>query len=183
MAMNWKTIPGDMQAFISEQKVFFVATSPREGRVNLSPKGLDTLRILDEKTVAYLDLTGSGNETAAHVHENGRMTIMFCALNGAAMILRLYGVAELIRPNHADFDWLLRAFPRLPGARQIFRLNIDHVSNSCGWSIPIVGEITERHELLTWAEGKGEQGMEAYRLSNNLVSIDGLSTGYVSDDF
>jgi hypothetical protein len=183
MGLNWKTIPDDMQAFIEAQKLFFVATAPQDGRVNLSPKGLDTLRILDDRTVVYLDLTGSGNETAAHVTENGRMTMMFCAFNGEAMTLRLYGRAELIRPDHPEWDTLLALFPIFPGTRQIFRLNVDAVATSCGWSIPVVGEMAERSELVDWARSKGEEGLEAYRLANNVVSIDGLSTGYVSDDF
>ena len=99
MGLSWRTIPDDMRTFIERQKLFFVATAPADGRVNLSPKGLDTLRVLDERTVVYLDLTGSGNETAAHVTENGRMTMMFCAFDGEALTLRLYGRAELIRPD------------------------------------------------------------------------------------
>lgn len=183
MSLGWKHIPEDMQAFIRQQKLFFVATAPAQGRVNLSPKGLDTLRILDACTIAYLDLTGSGNETAAHVSENGRMTMMFIAFNGDAMTLRLYGTADLIRPDHPEWDSLRERFPVLPGTRQIFRLHVSNVSTSCGWSVPVVGEMTERKELLDWAAGKGDDEMEAYRLTNNVVSIDGLSTGYVSDDF
>ncbi|PSJ64712.1 pyridoxamine 5'-phosphate oxidase family protein [Kumtagia ephedrae] len=183
MGLSWRTIPDDMRAFIEAQKLFFVATAPTDGRVNLSPKGLDTLRVLDERTVAYLDLTGSGNETAAHVTENGRMTMMFCAFNGEPMTLRLYGKAELIRPDHAEWPQLRLLFPEFPGTRQIFRLAVDSVATSCGWSIPAVGEMRERDELIDWAKAKGEDGIEAYRLANNVVSIDGLPTGYVSDDF
>lgn len=183
MGLAWRTIPDDMRAFIEAQKLFFVATAPRDGRVNLSPKGLDTLRVLDDRTVTYLDLTGSGNETAAHVHENGRMTMLFCAFSGEALTLRLYGRAELIRPDHAEWPQLRSMFSDFPGVRQIFRLNVDSVATSCGWSIPVVGAMSERSELLEWADAKGEDGLEAYRLTNNVVSIDGLPTGYVSDDF
>lgn len=183
MGLGWRTIPDDMRAFIEAQKLFFVATAPSDGRVNLSPKGLDTLRILDERTVAYLDLTGSGNETAAHVTENGRMTMMFCAFSGQAMTLRLYGKAELIRPGHPEWETLRPLFPDLPGVRQIFRLKVDSATTSCGWSIPVVGEMQERDELVKWADAQSEDEIEAYRLANNVVSIDGLSTGYVSDDF
>ncbi|MGS1096569.1 pyridoxamine 5'-phosphate oxidase family protein (plasmid) [Aquamicrobium terrae] len=183
MGLGWRTIPDDMRAFIEAQKLFFVATAPSDGRVNLSPKGLDTLRILDERTVAYLDLTGSGNETAAHVTENGRMTMMFCAFSGQAMTLRLYGKAELIRPDHPEWETLRPLFPDLPGVRQIFRLKVDSAATSCGWSIPVVGEMQERDELVKWADAQSEDEIEAYRLANNVVSIDGLSTGYVSDDF
>jgi len=183
MGLGWRTIPDDMRAFIEAQKLFFVATAPQDGRVNLSPKGLDTLRVLDERTVVYLDLTGSGNETAAHVSENGRMTMMFCAFSGAPMTLRLYGSAELIRPDHGEWAALQALFPALPGTRQIFRLNVDSVATSCGWSIPVVVELQERDELIEWAAGQSADEIEAYRLANNVVSIDGLSTGYVSDDF
>ncbi|WP_222110269.1 pyridoxamine 5'-phosphate oxidase family protein [Mesorhizobium amorphae] len=114
MGLGWRTIPDDMRAFIEAQKLFFVATAPQDGRVNLSPKGLDTLRVLDERTVTYLDLTGSGNETAAHVTENGRMTMMFCAFSGKAMTLRLYGKADLIRPDHPEWATLRAPYPDLP---------------------------------------------------------------------
>jgi hypothetical protein len=183
MGLSWTEIPADMQDFIRQQKLFFVASAPGDGRVNLSPKGLDTLRILDARTVAYLDLTGSGNETAAHVHENRRMTMMFCAFAGKAVTLRLYGKADLIRPDHADWAELIGLFPVLPGTRQIFRLNVESVATSCGWSIPVADTLTERRELLDWAQSMTPDEIENYRLNNNVVSIDGLSTGYVSDDF
>lgn len=183
MGLGWRTIPDDMRAFIEAQKLFFVATAPQDGRVNLSPKGLDTLRVLDERTVTYLDLTGSGNETAAHVTENGRMTMMFCAFSGPPMTLRLYGRAELIRPDHVEWESLRPLFPDLPGTRQIFRLTVESVATSCGWSIPVVSEMQERDELVKWAGSQSSDEIEAYRLANNVVSIDGLSTGYVSDDF
>jgi len=183
MGLAWRTIPDDMRAFIEAQKLFFVATAPQDGRVNLSPKGLDTLRVLDERTVVYLDLTGSGNETAAHVSENGRMTMMFCAFSGDPLTLRLYGKASLIRPEHIDWKGLRRLFPDFPGTRQIFRLSVESVATSCGWSIPVVTEMQERDQLVKWAGGQSEDEIEAYRLANNVVSIDGLSTGYVSDDF
>lgn len=183
MELNWREIPDDMRAFIEAQKLFFVATAPRDGRVNLSPKGLDTLRVLDRRTVIYLDLTGSGNETAAHVTENRRMTMMFCAFNGPPMTLRLYGEAELIRPAHEAWGGLRRLFSDFPGIRQIFRLHVESVATSCGWSIPVVGEMRERGELIEWAGAKTSDEIEAYRLANNVVSIDGLPTGYVGDDF
>lgn len=183
MGLSWKKIPEEMRIFIEAQKLFFVATAPRDGRVNLSPKGLDTLRVIDDGTVAYLDLTGSGNETAAHVNENGRMTMMFCAFNGQAVTLRLYGKAELVRPDHPEWGGLRALFPEFPGVRQIFRLKVSDVATSCGWSVPVVGEMRERDELIEWSNAKGEDNLEAYRLANNVVSIDGLPTGYVSDDF
>lgn len=183
MGLSWRTIPDDMRTFIERQKLFFVATAPADGRVNLSPKGLDTLRVLDERTVVYLDLTGSGNETAAHVTENGRMTMMFCAFDGEALTLRLYGRAELIRPDHPEWPALLGLFPEIVGTRQIFRLGVDAVATSCGWSVPVFRIEHERDELVQWAGGQSADELEAYRLANNVVSIDGLSTGYASDDF
>lgn len=183
MGLSWKTIPDDMREFIEAQKVFFVATAPGDGRVNVSPKGLDTLRVLDERRVAYLDLTGSGNETAAHVSDNGRMTMMFCAFSGDPLTLRLYGKADLIRPHDHGWEALRPLFPDLPGARQIFRLNVESVATSCGWSIPVVTGMRERDELIKWASRQTPDEIEAYRLANNVVSIDGHSTGYVSDDF
>jgi len=183
MGLSWKTIPDDMRAFIEAQKVFFVATAPQDGRVNLSPKGLDTLRVLDDRHVAYLDLTGSGNETAAHVSENGRMTMLFLAFSGNPLALRLYGKAELIRPHAEGWEALRPLFPDLPGARQIFKLAVDSVATSCGWSMPVVIEMRERDELLKWAGGQTPEAIEEYRLANNVVSIDGHSTGYLSDDF
>ncbi len=183
MPLIWKEMPAEIRNFIEAQKLFFVATAPEDGRINLSPKGLDTLRIIDNNTVVYLDLTGSGNETAAHVNQNGRMTMMFCAFNGEAKTVRLYGKAELIRPDHAEWAELRALFPDFPGIRQIFRLHIDSGARSCGWSIPVVGEMRERSELIEWTEAHGEDGIEAYRQANNLVSIDGLPTGYAPEDF
>lgn len=183
MGLNWREIPDDMRAFIEAQMLFFVATAAKDGRVNLSPKGLDTLRVIDNRTVIYLDLTGSGNETAAHVTENGRMTMMFCAFNGKPMTLRLYGEAELVRPAHGGWGELRSLFADFPGIRQIFRLHVQSVATSCGWSIPVVGEMRERSELVEWAGAKSPDEIEAYRLANNVVSIDGLPTGYADDDF
>lgn len=179
----WTEIPDDKRAFIEAQLMFFVATAPHDGRVNLSPKGHDTLRVLDNHTVAYLDLTGSGNETAAHVSENGRMTMMFCAFTGAPMTLRLYGTATVVRPDHPDWERLLPLFPDYPGLRQFFRLDIDRVSTSCGFTVPVAMDLAERHELMEWTACQSADELEAYRLANNVVSIDGLPTGYVPDDF
>lgn len=181
--MGWTEIPTDMRQFIEAQKLFFVATAPASGRVNVSPKGLDTLRVLDARTVVYLDLTGSGNETAAHVTENGRMTMLFCAFSGAPLTLRLYGTASVVRPDHAAWQDLRSLFPEFPGVRQLFRMDVDRVATSCGFSVPVAMEMRERRELLDWAGCQSEQELEAYRLANNVVSIDGLSTGYASDDF
>jgi hypothetical protein len=178
---SWDAIPDDMRAFIEAQIVFFVATAPMQGRVNLSPKGLDTLRVLDDRTVAYLDLTGSGNETAAHVTDNGRMTMLFCSFGETPLTLRLYGKADLIRPHHPDWGAMRPYFPDLPGARQIFRLHVESVATSCGWGVPMSHDLRGRDDLVTWVAPKTGEQMENYRRKFNVASIDGLPTGYLPD--
>jgi hypothetical protein len=167
-----------LAAFIRRQHLFFVATAPLAGdaRVNLSPKGLATLRILGPNRVAYLDLTGSGNETSAHITENGRITFMFCALEGPAQILRLYGRGRTILPGSDDWDELIGGFELLPGARQIIVADIDRVQTSCGWGVPLYEYQRERPTLVKWAVGKGEDWLEDYRCETNSASIDGLPT-------
>ena len=177
MAKIYPTIPKRLQKFIEVQKMFFVATAPKNGRINLSPKGMDTFRVLDESRVAWLSVTGSGNETAAHLLENGRITIMFCAFEGAPNILRLYGTAKEIRPNQTEWDDLINLFPELPGARQIFIMEIRNAQTSCGMSIPYYNFISERNQLIDWANNKGKDGIENYWEEKNQRSIDGLSTG------
>ena len=163
-------------AFIGEQKIFFTATAPSSGRVNLSPKGIDTFRCLDHHTVAYLDLTGSGSEAAAHLIENGRMTIMFCSFDGAPLILRLYGQGRVVRPRDAEWAELLANFTPLPGQRQIVVLTIKSVQTSCGFAVPCFDYAGERSLLLDWSEKKGRDGLEEYWREKNQLSIDGLPT-------
>jgi Pyridoxamine 5'-phosphate oxidase len=166
------------RAFIERQHVFFTATASAEGRVNVSPKGLHALRVLDASKVAYLDLTGSGNEAAAHLLANGRMTIMFCAFEGPPRILRLYGRGSAHRRGSTPYAELLPFFGDEPlGARQIVALDIDLVQTSCGYGVPQFTYQGERSGLQRWAEGKGEAGLEAYRREHNSRSIDGLPTG------
>lgn len=164
-----------LQQFIERQKIFFVATAPTQGRINLSPKGLDTLRCLDERTLAYLDLTGSGNETAAHLHENGRMTLMFCSFAEAALILRVYGQGRVVRPRDPEWKSLHSHFDDLPGQRQIIVCEIESVQTSCGGGVPTYAYQGNRQNLLDWARSKGPQGIEAYWHENNQQSIDGVS--------
>ena len=166
----------EFRDWITRQPMFFVASAPltAEGHINLSPRGYDSLRILDEHTVAWLDLTGSGNETAAHVQENGRLTIMFCAFEDPPRILRLYGRGEVILPDSSEWPLLSPLFPELPGARQIFRLAIERIQTSCGYGVPLMSFNGERERLLDWADRKGESGLEDYRQRNNRRSIDGL---------
>ncbi len=167
------------QAFIQKQHMFFVATAPGVGgRINLSPKGLDTFRVVDAKTVAYLDLTGSGNETSAHLEDNGRITLMLCAFDGAPLILRIYGKGRVIRPADSSWNaWAVR-FDLLPGTRQIMAVAVESVQTSCGYAVPEFTYLGDRKTLLNWAEKKGEEGLETYRQTKNVQSIDGLPSGY-----
>jgi hypothetical protein len=177
MAKFYSELDDAQRAFIAHQHIFFVASAPREGRINLSPRGLDTLRILDAKRIAWLDMTGSGNETAAHLLENGRMTLMFCSFEGDHLILRLYGKGRVVARRDGEWAGLLPLFPPLPGVRQIIVLDIESVQTSCGAGVPLYAYQGERDALLRWVEKKGEEGARAYRLEKNRVSIDGLPTG------
>ena len=161
--------------WMGEQHLFFVATAPLDasGHVNLSPKGYDTFRILDENTVAYLDLTGSGIETISHLRENGRITVMFCAFEGRPRILRLYGTGESLLPGEDGFDELAPLFPEMPGARAIVRVRVDKIVSSCGYSVPLMSFEDERETLKEWAERKGD-ALAEYRDDRNAESIDGL---------
>ncbi|MGE5028190.1 MAG: pyridoxamine 5'-phosphate oxidase family protein [Betaproteobacteria bacterium] len=177
MARFYPALDDNLKAFITRQHVFFVATAARDGRINLSPKGLDSLRMLDDRRIAYLDLTGSGNETAAHLRADGRMTLMFCAFEGDHLILRLYGRGRVVRPNDPEWGILAPQFPALPGARQIILLEIESLQTSCGAGVPLYAYTGEREALLRWVEKKGEQGVRDYQHEKNQVSIDGLPTG------
>lgn len=177
MGKQYDAIPQNLIDFIKKQKMFFVATAGSEGRVNLSPKGMDSLRVMDKNTVHWLNVTGSGNETAAHVLENQRMTIMFCAFEDTPMILRLYGKASMLQPKDAEWSQQIKNFPTLPGSRQIFTLNIDLVQSSCGMSVPFFDYKEERDQLNHWAKVKGEQGVEQYWAEKNALSLDGKPTG------
>jgi hypothetical protein len=166
-----------VQAFIAEQHMFFVATAPNAGgHINLSPKAYNSFRVLTPHRVAYLDLTGSGNETSAHLHENGRITFMFCAFRGAPNILRLYGQGRVVLPDTPEWDDLIGNFEMIPGARQIIVAEIDRVQDSCGYAIPYFDYAGERETLRTWAEKKGDDGIEQYHAQKNVQSIDGLPT-------
>jgi hypothetical protein len=156
--------------------VFFVATAPSggDGHVNLSPKGYDTLRVLDSKRVAYLDLTGSGVETIAHLRENGRITLMACAFTGNPRISRLYGRGSVHPFGSAEFDSLSSLFPELPGRRSIIDVAVDRVTTSCGEAVPLMDLVEDRDRLLEWATKKGDDGIIAYWASKNAKSIDGL---------
>jgi hypothetical protein len=175
MAKVIPCITAELKAFIEAQPVFFVASAPLsgDGHVNLSPKGLDCLRILSPDSVAYLDLTGSGNETAAHLEENGRITFMFCAFAGPPRILRLYGRGEVVLPGSDGWAELAGLFPTYPGIRQVVTATISRVQTSCGYAVPLMEYRQQRDTLVRWAEAKGDQ-LPQYRDQKNSRSIDGL---------
>lgn len=175
MAKFYTHLDEQLQRFIGEQKMFFTATAPAEGRINLSPKGMDTFRCLDEgRKVAYLDLTGSGNETAAHLSENGRMTVMFCSFSAHPLILRIYGRGRVVRPGDGEWSELRPHFPTLPGERQIVLIEVESAQTSCGFAVPVYDLKEERQRLVEWTLSKGEEGILDYRREKNQVSIDGL---------
>ncbi len=176
MAKFYQSLTAELMAFIEEQKIFFTATAPKQGRINLSPKGIDTFRCLDEQTVGYLDLTGSGNETSAHLEENGRMTIMFCSFSEKPLILRLYGQVKVIRPRDEQWNNFYDYFPSFEGQRQIIILTINSAQTSCGFGVPLYEYQENRDTLIKWAKNKGEAGIYDYWQEKNQSSIDGLPT-------
>jgi hypothetical protein len=171
------------QAFIARQKLFFVATAAPDGRVNVSPKGLETLKILAPDRIVWLSLTGSGNETAAHLLEMDRMTLMFCAFEGKPGILRVYGHARVVHPRDPDWAALYANFPPMAGARQIYDLAIDLVTTSCGTGIPVLTFEHDRGsaDLLPFYQGMSNQEITDYWAKKNLTSIDGRPTGIFED--
>ena len=176
MGKQYEEITPEIRDWIACQRMFFVATAPTslEGSINCYPKGMDTFRILGPKEVGYLDLTGSGIETAAHLQENGRIVLMFCAFDGAPKIVRFHGIAEYCTPGSAGFEEVADSFQILPGTRGIVRCRAHRISDSCGFSVPIYEFREERQTLLKWAKSKGTGGLEEYRNSRNVQSIDGL---------
>jgi hypothetical protein len=172
-----ESLDDELVRFIGEQSVFFVASATAESRINLSPKGLDTFRVLGPNRVAYLDLTGSGNETAAHVLHDGRLTVMFCAFSGKPMILRLWGKARVVRSRDAEWAGMVALFPELPGTRQVIVLDVVGVQTSCGFGVPEMAVERERTMLPEWAEKKGREGIAQYWQKKNVETVDGLPTG------
>ncbi len=180
MAKVYDQITEALQTFIEAQHVFFIASAPlsADGHVNLSPKGRDCLRVLSPKRVAYLDLIGSGNETSAHLLENGRITFMFCAFEGAPNILRLYGHGITVLPSHPDWAELSGWFPTYVNMRQIIVAEIDRVQTSCGYGVPFMDYVGERDTMDRWAEAKGADGLISYQCEKNVTSIDGMPTPF-----
>lgn len=176
MGKSHSEIDENIASFIRQQHVFFVATAPSaaNGHINVSPKGLDSFRILGPKTVAYLDVIGSGVETIAHAKENGRIVLMFCALEGPPNIVRLHGRARVVEPHDSGFsDWISK-FPTFDSTRAIIVVDVTRVSSSCGYGVPLMKYEGERPQLFAWAQKKGPEGLKAYKREKNACSIDGL---------
>lgn len=167
-------IDDDLRAVIEAQHVFFVATATADSRINLSPKGMDTLRVLDDTTVAYLDYTGSGNETATHVVHDGRLTMMLCRFDRKPDIIRLYGRGRLVPRGGEEWAELAHHWEVGPGARQLIVLDVEDVQTSCGYAVPVMEFVEDRQSLIKYAQNKGEDGMREYRAKKNTASIDGL---------
>ena len=182
MGKTYAALDDRLIEFITRQHVFFVGTAPlgQDGLLNISPKGLGGLAILDPHTVAYLDLTGSGIETVSHLRENGRIVLMFCAFEGPPKILRLHGRGEVIEPADAEFPALAGRFPAHPGARSIIRVAIERIGDSCGYGVPLMRYEQDRDQLTQWAERKGPEGLAAYRREKNVASLEGLPGLHVS---
>ena len=177
MAKQLPAISDHLRGFIEQQHLFFVGTAAPDGRVNVSPKGMDSLRVLGPNRVAWLNVTGSGNETAAHLLQLPRMTLMFCSFQGAPLILRLYGQARMIQPPDADWMEFSALFPALPGARQVFVLKVDLVQTSCGMAVPLMDFQGDRDDLNGWARKQTEEELDAYRQQKNAHSLDSFPTG------
>jgi hypothetical protein len=165
-----------LRELIAAQHLFFVATAPlsAEQHLNLSPKGLESFVVLDDKTVAYLDLIGSGIETVSHLRENGRIVLMFCAFSGAPKILRLYGRGRVVEPEDAEWPELSSRFPTYSGARSVIVIDLDRISDSCGWGVPIFEYVSERTQLVDYCDTKGPEKLADYKQQKNAHSIDGL---------
>ncbi len=176
MGAKFQEIPEHISTFIKEQKIFFVGTAGPKGRVNVSPKGMDSFRVINENRVVWLNLTGSGNETAAHVLQNPRMTIMFCSFDKKPLILRLYGEAKVYHERDEEFQSYLKLFPETPGSRQIIELKVDLVQTSCGYGVPFMDYVDERPTLRQWGENKSEEKIRTYWTDKNSESIDGFET-------
>lgn len=176
MAKTYPELDQPLRQFIEAQSMFFVATAPLDAsaHVNLSPKGLDTFRILGPKTVAYLDIFGSGVETIAHLRENGRIALMFCAFQGAPKILRLHGHGRVVEPHESGFASLQAHFPIYEGTRAIIEVDVTRISDSCGYGVPLLQFESQRRELPAWCHKRGTEGLKIYRQEKSRRSIDGL---------
>ncbi len=182
MGKVYEALDERLQTFIQQQQLFFVATAPASGgHVNLSPKGLDSFRVLGPTSVAYQDLVGSGAETIAHLRQNGRITIMFCAFAGPPLILRLYGTGEVIAAGHSDFADLAELFQDRMNTRSVIRVSVSRIADSCGFGVPVYDFVKERDQLERWAERKGAAGVAEYVREHNRASIDEIPALEFSD--
>lgn len=177
MATFYDSINDKHRSFITEQQLFFVATAAADGRINTSPKGLDTFRVLEDNQVIYLDHVGSGNETAAHLLADGRITVMFMSFTRNSNILRLYGRGRSVKPDEAEWGDLVAHFGERPGARQIFVIDVDSVQDACGFGVPVIEKMADRETLSNWAGKKTPEEITAFTNKHNALSIDGLPTG------
>jgi hypothetical protein len=177
MAQRFTELKDSLREFMEKQRIFFVSTAAPDGRINVSPKGMDSLRVLGPNRIVWLNVTGSGNETAAHLLELPRMTLMFCAFEGSALILRVYGTARTLHRGDSGWDELYGLFPPVPGARQIFDLQVEMAQTSCGTAVPFFDYRADRDELNQWAAKKGEAGLRDYWRDRNGLSLDGRETG------
>jgi hypothetical protein len=181
MAERFDSLSDKHIAFIEAQHMFFVGTAGAEGMVNVSPKGMDSFRVVDNTKVLWLNLTGSGNETAAHILENSRMTVMFCSFDKLPLILRLYGQAKVIHERDGEWAERIKLFPEYTGARQIFEIDLELVQTSCGYAVPFYELKGERPTLRKWADNRGRDGIETYWEEKNTTSLDGQETGIFKD--
>ncbi|SNR60344.1 pyridoxamine 5'-phosphate oxidase family protein [Puniceibacterium sediminis] len=177
MAKQFDRISPEHRAFIEAQHIFFTGTAGPSGRVNVSPKGMESLRVTEDNRILWLNLTGSGNETAGHLTQDPRMTLMWCSFTRRPMILRAYGTARTLHRDHPDWAETVALFGDPLGARQIYDLSVEMVQSSCGYSIPFFDHVGERDTLKVWAEDKGEDGIETYWDTRNRTTIDGAPTG------
>lgn len=181
MAKQFNALSDDLAGFIEAQHIFFCATAAEDGRVNVSPKGMDSLRVMSPNRIVWRNLTGSGNETAAHLARVNRMTLMWCGFEKRPMILRTYGSATTLHPRDADFDTLNALFPEAVGARQLYDLKVDLVQTSCGFAVPFYDHQGPREVLTKWADDKGPEGISTYWRERNQRNIDDLPTGILDD--
>jgi len=181
MARRFDSIEKNHEEFVKRQHVFFVATARTEGIVGLSPKGMDTMRIIGPNSVVWLNLTGSGNETSLNVQDNGRMTVMFCSFDKDPLVLRFYGKATVVHPRDAEWSDLIPMFGEFAGARQIFSMKVDIVMESCGYAVPYLEYKGERDLLTKWTESRGRAGVEKYWKEYNALSLDGRKTNIVEE--
>lgn len=176
MVRVFESIDEDLAAWIAAQPMFFVATAPRadDGLVNLSPRGLDCLTVLGPRSVAWVDSTGSGVETIAHVRENGRVVLMWCAFAGPPRIVRVHGTGRVVLPSDSEYDGMLARVPAQPSPRAVIVVEARRISDSCGYGVPVMDLVGERDQMHRWAQAKGPEGVTAYRAERNVSSLDGL---------